>query len=246
MAAPTALLIAGPPTSPLMWEEVARRLDAVVPTACLDLFDPLPQDSTARGLARLVVDRLRGMGPRPTLVAHGLALPVALHAAPSVPGLRLVLANGPIGRLDPIATAFACAARAPRLAAASLLRPGLLLPWLASSAGLRRAVRNPYVMDRDTVVAICGPTFDTAGRRRAVAVFLASLPEALRSTPAFAGPALLCWGDEDRLHPPAMVDAARLKLPALVHFAVPGGRLLHPVEQPWAMADRLAAWLPAT
>ncbi|NOY28431.1 MAG: hypothetical protein GXP62_21450 [Oligoflexia bacterium] len=261
---PTALMIAGPPTSGRLWTDVERRLrelqsaPGAAPLGC-EVCELLATDSDAGALSQegegegegiiaacvgRVVARLLAVGPRPILVAHGLALPVAIRAATQVPGVRLVVSNGPVSGLDPITALIAGLARAPL--AVEALRPGPVLSWLASSAGLRRAVRNPYVMDRDTVVAICGPLFATNTRRQAVLGYLSALPQAVRSTPTFDGPALACWGDEDRLYPAAVVDEARLVLPALVHQSVAGGRFLHPVERPWALADGIAAWARRT
>ncbi|MCK6503329.1 hypothetical protein L6R53_08020 [Myxococcota bacterium] len=237
--APT-LLLAGPPTSARMWDEVARRLGRHGPVEVRDLLDPVPSDPSVEGLAADLVAHLRAAAQPVTLVAHGLALPVALRAAVAVAGTRLVLCNGPVLHLDPVTALGARAGAVPGLLDTLLLRPGLALPWLASSAGLRRAVRNPYVMDRDTVVAICGPTLATARHRRALRAYLQSLPAALRSTPVHDGPALLVWGDEDRLYPPACVDEARRVLPRLRHHRVAGGRWLHPVERPWELADVVA------
>lgn len=209
----------------------------------MDLLDPLPEDPRVEGRVAAVGARLRALGPTPVLVAHGLALPVAIRAAAACPGARLVLANGPVRHLDPVTAALARAAQVPGLLDRWLLHPTLALAWLASSAGLRRAVRNPYVMDRDTVVAICGPTLSSPRQRRAVRLYLQSLPAALRSTPVHRGPTLLIWGDEDALYPPPCVDEARLLLPALEHHRVAGGRWLHPVERPWELADQVDAWL---
>ena len=239
----SVLLIAGPPTSGALWNAVAERLSDQAPTRCLELFAAPVEDAGVAGRARHVVQVLASLGPRPVLVAHGLAVPVALHAAAQVPDLRLVLCNGPTTRLDSFSHAIA---RLPRPVLAALLRPRPALAYLASSAGLRRAVRNPYVMDRDTVVAVCGPLLEDAGQRRAVVTFLRDLPAAVRSTPSFAGPALLCWGDEDRLYPPSTVDEARLLLPLAEHRSIAGGRLMHPVERPWALADEVLSWMART
>lgn len=241
----TTLLLAGPPTSARMWDEVARRLGRHGPVQALALLDPPPPDASVAGLAADLGERLRAVGGPATLVAHGLAVPVAMRAAAAVPGTRLVLCNGPIHHLDPLTALCSGASALPGLLD-TLARPGLALPWLASSAGLRRTVRNPYVMDHDTVVAVCGPTFATARHRRALRAFLRSLPPALRSTPVHDGPALLVWGDEDRLYPPACVDEARLVLPRLLHHRVAGGRWLHPVERPWELADVVAGWTGGT
>ncbi|MDP2312786.1 MAG: alpha/beta hydrolase [Pseudomonadota bacterium] len=195
-------------------------------------------------------DRAQALVPdlarRPTvLVAHGLAVPAAIAAALATPPVALVLCNGPLRALDPVTRmlARACATRAgAAVTQRTLLQRRAWIGWLASSAGLRRAVVNPYVMDHDTVAALCGPLVDTAAGRAAVATYLGSLvslpdPRALRC------PVLLLWGDADPLYP--MAEAAFLEagISTVEHRAVPGGQHVHPVERPWEMADRLAAWL---
>ncbi len=172
------------------------------------------------------------------LVAHGLAVPAAMLAARrGRPGLRgLVLTNGPITRLDAFSAAFA------RSASVLSRAPGAVYTrWLASSAGLRRTVANPYVMDRDTVAAICGPLFADAGQRRAVADYVRSLAP----MPAFAAPGVpvaLIWGDDDPLYPLAEADAADVLLGGGRVRAIPGGRFGHPEERPWALADAVTAF----
>lgn len=238
----TALLLAGPPHGPALWDAVQARLAATMPCEALALLVEPGVEATVEGQVQWLLRRLGDAGPRPVLVAHGLALPVAIRAAARHPGVRLVVGNGPVRRLDPVTTGLCGLSHVPGLLAQGLFQPALVLRWLYSSAGLRRAVRNPYVMDRDTVVAVCGPLFESAERRRAVVRYLRDLPEAVRSTPTHDGPCLAVWGDEDALYPPADVDEARLVLPRLEHVDIPGGRQLHPVERPWAVADAIAEW----
>lgn len=234
------LLVAAPPYTAPLWADVAARLQPRADVRSVELLTAAGHAPTVDGQA----DHLAALAaecPRaPVLVAHGLACPAAMRAASAVPGCRLVLCNGPLVHLDPVTRALARAARVPGLLPALLLRPPVILGWLSSSLGLRRAVRNPYVMDRDTVVAVCGPLFATPERRRAVAAYLGSLPAAVRSTPVLADEVTLLWGDEDVLYPPWQLDDARAVLPSLRHVAVPGGRSLHPVERPWLVADAIA------
>ncbi len=243
-----ALLVAGPPHGPRLWDAVEQRLASTLPTRVVSLVLDHPAQPSVSDQARWLADQLTDDswgsddGP-PVLIAHGLACPTAILAARHVPDCRLVLANGPISRLDPLTRSLAAMARTPSLLASTLFHPAVVVRWLYSSTGLRRAVRNPYVMDRDTVVAICSPLFSTPTVRRALAEHLATLPQAVRSTPGFQGPTLLMWGDEDLLYPPSDVDGARLLLPALQHRAVAGGRQLHPVERPWELADGILEWL---
>ncbi len=234
-------LVAAPPMAPEMWGPVARRLEGHFQPQVLDLVDGEHGDSSVEALAQRLVQRL-GPQPRGLLVAHGLAVPVAMAVGAAIPGLPLVLANGPIGSLHPLVASLSALSRRMGPLVQAALHPRLSAPALASSLALRRAVRNPYVMDRDTVVAICVPSLCSPRRREATRQLLLSLPQALRSTAPIDGPALLVWGDEDRLHPPAMVDAARQRIPLLSHHRVGGGRFLHPVEQPWDLADSIIEW----
>lgn len=237
------LLVAGPPCSSALWRGVLARWGGRLRARTLDLFDPVPEDPSVDGLARRVADEL-GRGPRPVaLVGFGSAVPVALRAAVLARPERLVLSDGPVHRLDPVLAGLARLCRAERLAAETLLRPGLLQRWLWSSAGLRRAVVNPYVMDRDTVVALSAPLLDTRERRIALARYLASLPAAVASPPVHEGPTLLCWGEADVLYPLEFADEARRWLPRVQLASIPGAQHLHPEERPWEMADLLEAWL---
>lgn len=237
---PTAWLVAAPPMAPEMWAQVARRLEGHFHPELVDLFEEGGVDGRVEALAERMIDRM-GSTADGVLIAHGLAVPVAMAVGARRPTLPLVLANGPIGAMHPLVAAIGGLARTGPLATA-VLAPRLSVPLLASSLGLRRAVRNPYVMDRDNVVAICAPSLRSKDRRKAASALLGSLPAFLRSTPQIHSPTLLVWGDEDRLHPPAMVDEARARILHLEHHRVPGGRFLHPVEQPWDMADSIVEW----
>ncbi len=237
------LLVAGPPGSAVLWSSVRARWEGVLHAEAVELFEPVPADPTVQGLAQRLADRVAS-APRPlAVVAHGTAVPVALAAASLSPPARLVLSDGPIHRLDPFTRALASLCRVPRIAANTLLQPAFLERWLSSSAGLRRAVVNPYVMDRDTVVALLAPLVRTPQSRLALARFLGSLPEAVRSPHRFEGPTLLCWGELDPLYPIQMADEARRWLPRATTVSIPGGQHMHPEERPWEIADQVAAWL---
>ena len=239
----TIVLVAGPPTSAAMWSALEDRLrDHGHRTHAVELFDPAPADPTPAGLARVLATTLAEI-EQPILVAHGTAIPVALLAAEQHAPAALVLTNGSLGGLDPVTAAVCRLARSQRLFSTLLLHPRIWLRWLASSAGLRRTVVNPYVMDRDTVVALCGPLLQSGAHRRAVTTFLAALPEFASQPPRIDCPTLLLWGDEDPLQPSHVADSARRWLPSAEVAVVPGGQHFHPLERPWAMADQLDQWL---
>lgn len=239
----TLLLVAGPPASARMWQGVVDRLTTHGHDArAVPLFDPAPADPTVSGLAATLADTLRATED-PVLVAHGTAVPVALAAAGPGGAARLVLTNGALGGLDPVTRAVCAAAQGGELFARGVLRPAIWQRWLASSVGLRRAVVNPYVMDRDTVVTLSEPYLRTRDHRRAVTRYLAQLPAAVSEVSDPGVPTLLLWGDEDPLQPMHVADSARRWLPGAEVSVVPGGQHFHPVERPWAFADAVDEWL---
>lgn len=238
---PVALLLTGPPFSATLWTEVGRRLEGRgVKTEAIDLFDPAPETATIPALAVRLANHIFAASGPVALVAHGSALPIALAAAGRLAPDLLVLANGPLQGPDPITRALGLALRPTALAARTALHPALFLRWLWSSAGLRRAVVNPYVMDRDTVVAICGPLFRTAAHRQGIARYLQELRGTVDVPQPLPTPTLLAWGDDDALHP---LEGARQLCetrPGVELHPIPGGRFLHPVERPWFLADLVA------
>jgi pimeloyl-ACP methyl ester carboxylesterase len=242
----TLLLVSGPPVSAPLWDDVVTRLaHHGQPVQVLDLFDPLPTDPSVAGLARRIGEQVDSIDGSVVLVAHGTAVPVAWHLATTQDLAGLVLTNGPINSLDPFLGTFCRLAKSPRFLASTLLRPGLLQRWLASSAGLRRTVVNPYVMDRDMVVAVSRSYLRSSESRLAVAHFLKDLPQAVSEPRPIQVPTLLLWGDEDQLYPPTIIDSIRHLAPQSSHERISGGKHHHPTERPWEIADRIAAWTPS-
>ncbi|MBM4366601.1 MAG: hypothetical protein FJ102_10340 [Deltaproteobacteria bacterium] len=212
------LLLAGPPFGPALFRGVEARLHTLAPSLRVEslgvpLGDGPPFAPEAAGAL---------------IFAHGLAIPAALRSGAGA----LILSNGPITRLDPATRALA--ALGPALL--PLLHPALWLRWLHSSAGLRRAVANPYAMDRDTVAALCGaPVAGHEGRRR-VAAYLRWLPSAVPG-PAPECPTWALWGDEDALYPTSEADVFDARAGGGRVAWLPGGRFAHPEELPWTVAD---------
>ncbi len=241
----TFLLMAGPPASGALWSDVVARLEQAhgLDAQVHDPFAEGQGDASLPALVDGLVSRIRSLGDDVVLVGHGTAVPVVWRAAVECSPLGLVLSNGPVHTLDPVLNALSKAARSPGLLARTVLRPEILQRWLASSAGLRRTVVNPYVMDRDTVVRISDPILATPEHRLKVARYLAELSRLPNVPPAYEGRTLLFWGDGDPLYTAATVDEARRWLPNADHLAVPGGQHFHPVERPWFMADALAEYL---
>lgn len=233
------LLVAGPPAGAPLFRAVVARLGQ---GEAKDVTDNAHVDHGWMERGAVLAEQVAA---RPTvLVAHGLAVPAAVAAALASPPETLVLSNGPLTRLDPFTAALARVAAAPGgvpVLAETLLRPSVWLRWLASSAGLRRAVVNPYVMDRDTVATVCGGLVADAPGRRAVASYLRSLARGLPDARALRCPVWLVWGNDDALYPASEATWLESGLPGCTHRAVPGGRFLHPEERPWELADSLAA-----
>lgn len=222
---------AGPPFAP----SVLRGCVARAGGEAMPLLEPGAGNTVDAAAQRIVAVS----EPGDVLVAHGLAVPALVRALGL--GMRaraVVLSNGPITRLDPVTRAWIGLGAALPLA----LQPALVARWLRSSAGLRRAVCNPYVMDRDTVDAICAPLFETTAQRRAVADYLRSLHTLPALAPS-AVPVWLVWGDDDALYPLSESDFADTALGGGRVRAIPGGRFGHPEERPWALADAVRAVL---
>ncbi|MCP4804078.1 MAG: hypothetical protein GY913_04215 [Proteobacteria bacterium] len=169
-----------------------------------------------------------------TVVAHGTAVPVALRLR----GLSLVILNGPTERIDTVTATLG--RLGPSLLERLVLRRSLLDRWLASSAGLRRLVANPYAMDRDIVVALSRPMTSSSTARRAAAEWICDVAGsgavAAPESPDISG----IWGDHDPLYP---VSEALRVVPRERLSIVPGGRHLFPEERPWELADRLQGLL---
>lgn len=237
-AATDLLLVTGPPFSPPLWDGVRSRLSSFgLRSDTVDLSDT----PSVQAAADAIADALQ-RAERPTaLVAHGTAVPAALLAAARAPAAALAVTNGLTDRPDPVLAAIA---RLPGPLLSQLtLRPSVWLRWLTSSAGLRRAVINPYVMDRDMVVAVCHAPVSTGQRRNTTAAYLKDVATT-RALPAlFGGPVAAVWGDQDPLYPASAIDRLRQQMPHITHQSIPGGQHLHPIERPWALADALAEWL---
>ena len=238
-------LLSGPPFGAELFGKVAARLEErLAPSqgavSCEDVLD----SAGGGGWCEAGDALARTLDADTVLVAHGLAVPAAVHAAMQVAPRRLVLTNGPTTWLHPVVRAVAEGARAGGIVfAETALRPAPWLGWLASSVCLRRAVVNPYVMDRDTVAALCGPQVATSAGRRALAAYLGSLAGGLPDTRSLRVPLLLVWGDDDRLHPAREATALEATVSGARHVAIPGGHWGHPEERPWALADAIAAGL---
>ena len=132
--------------------------------------------------------------------------------------------------------------RAPGPLSSALFSEHIGLNFLASSAGLRRAVVNPYVMDHDTTVAVCGPILSNPERRNKMKNFFKTSKTTGLDLHSPTVKTLLCWGDSDPITSGSYSLFIKNKPDNLDISPVPGGRFLHPIERPWELADRVSAW----
>jgi pimeloyl-ACP methyl ester carboxylesterase len=232
---PSLWFLTAPPLGPELFRTTISRLQEGKADSILDPAFP------KHGLKERAAAIATRLEPDTLLVAHGLAVPAAILAATLVPPARLVLSNGPITRLDSISAGLARTARLPggKALLSQLFRPSLWLPYLASSAGLRRAVINPYVMDRDTVATLAGPEIATAAHRKAIASYLASLYSGLPDPRQVRCPISIIWGDADPLYPASEADYLDSVLGGKGYIAIAGGQHFHPEERPWELAEAI-------
>ncbi len=223
------ILVSGPPFDTPLWEHVEDRLKHHNMTAASwPMFEGASGDFSNE--TQRLVQFVESFNDPVVLVGHGLANPLVMAAANATKLAGLVLSNGPLSGPDRLTRAVQLLDRTPH---------ALALPFLRSSFGLRRMVVNPYVMDHDTTVAVCGPILAEPARRAQMRNFL----QTVTWSPLPSGlSVLLCQGDSDFLSCQNNLDLLNKEHTDLTIDSVPGGRPLHPLERPWELADRLALW----
>jgi hypothetical protein len=221
------LFLAGPPVSSLLFRGVQERM-APQRTLAVD-FVPGKCGEDLKEMAA-ALGRLCETEDVQMLVAHGLAVPLALAAGGG--GVHtVVISNGPTSKLDPVS---AFLSRCPAVLLEKLVfNPSFSNTWLASSVGLRRTVANPYVMDRETVEGLTQDVLKDSNSRAQAAVWLRGLPGILPVDLSRDLNVVALWGDGDRFYP---VDKV-VKNEAMSIRSIPGGRFFYPQERPWEMAD---------
>ncbi len=234
MAPPARIwLLAGPPFSAAQYRPTLKRLGDLRPALPVEAIAVSPLGGSWSESAAALVDRIQASD---VVFAHGLAVPVACAVATQRSLGGLILSNGPLRRVDPATDAVIRLAAVPGVG----LLPFLRWPWLAwlrSSVGLRRAVNNPYAMDRDTVAAVCGELVSSPAGSMALRRWLGSLRTPWPDPAGLPGPLRLLWGDNDRLHPLADADEIDAVRGGGGVSIQEGGRFAWPEEMPWALAD---------
>jgi hypothetical protein len=181
--------------------------------------------------------------PQPVvLIAHGPAIPAAIEASHQHAPRGLILSNGPIESIDRFTRGLIQWARLPRTLTETLMSPTRNLALLASSVGLRRLVVNPYVMDHDTIVTVCGPIFGSTDRLARVRFYLKSLANHSWKRPPNTLRILICQGDGGTVNSCNYESFIKSMAKGSESSPVPGGRYLHPIERPWELADRSITW----
>lgn len=223
------LFVAGPPGSAVMWATVQRRL-APRRTVAVE-FPMVPKGTFADIVDRL--DKIASELGSSIIVSHGEAVPFALSVGADCVRLQ-VITNGQLSG----GTASAQVSQLPKTIITGATRLGLGSWFFRSSLGLRRAVKNPYVMDRAVVDNMIAPYFSTKEQRKGM-LALFKLTSQVKDVPV-SKPVHVIWGDSDRMHPKAVVEAWAATVKDVTVEYVPGGRWFYPLECPWDLADRLA------
>ncbi len=225
----TIHLISSPPFGEYFWTPVQKRLVQHGYDVCI--HTPVETHSTLEQIREqlsLVIT------PQDDVVAHGLGVPLLLHFAQKYPIRTAILSNGPRETLDPLCASFA---RLPAFLQKFYLNPTLSFRYFRSSIGMRRAVVNPYVMDADMVEKVCAPLAQSSFRKNCV--------QFLQDIASFSAPSslktqiLAIWGDHDLLYPISVSAELENHYSNTKRIDIEGGKLLHPVERPWALADML-------
>jgi len=226
------LLITGPPLGALVFEHVQRRMAPRRSIAVELVQIPIAQ-ANLKGLVAKMDEVVAASGAS-AVVAHGLAVPVAMR----MQGVRVYISNGPLQRPDTVMRGLTSAGQS--TLAQLILQPNLALRWMSSSAGLRRAVVNPYVMDRDTVVRLSEAVLSTAESRKSAASWIKAVAADLEQDWVVkASEVFGIWGDSDPLYPLGQLRKALVGPGANTLSIIPGGRNMHVVERPWELADRV-------
>ena len=236
------LFVTGPPFDAPLWNSVITRIHGQGFSA--HTFGMLESgDGTVEIEINRLAEHLLGFDDPVILVAHGTSIPVAIEACRKVQPSGLVLSNGALCHADRFTRLLIRWAQLPAAITQLLLSPTRTINILASSAGLRRLVVNPYVMDHDTTVAVCSPIIQSKARFLRMRNYLKTLPSLEQSSLPTGLPTLLCYGDADPLSSRNIEDFLNRNRDSVDTIPVPGGRYLHPIERPWELADHCVEWV---
>jgi len=263
---PVLVFFAGALANHGLWRDVIARLDDRYRCVTVDLplgahSRPLASgaDRSAASLARLLPDCLELLDVSDATVvandtAGGLLLLSLASGHPALARIgRLVLTNcESYDQFPPDALKRASAfARAfPGLATALVrLQLRLQLRWPAAQRRFTASV-SANGLDRDRAASV----FTPGARDQRVAGDLVAamagfrprlLLDAAAAIPGFGRPVLLVWGEECPFFPPAHARRLASDFPRATLVPVPGARTWVPVDNPAAVADAIAGFVPA-
>jgi len=229
----SVLFLNGPPfSSSLFWAEVQNRLSHHnIQSHC---FDFLQHSGKLSNIAQHTLAELRKHNIQ-HIVAHGLAVPLALQLTTMYPLEQVILSNGPLNPNSVLQFLSRC----PSVVLRQLLRPTISIPFCASSIAFRRLVVNPYVMERDTIVSLCSENLSSRKYRNNTVEYLHSVqnfqPQHRNNNAHY----VFLWGDADRLFPATTINTISLKKSTSETIFIAGGEHFHPIERPWAIADHI-------
>lgn len=174
-----------------------------------------------------------------TIVAHGFAVPLAWKYCEQYPMESLIVSNGYLHQQGLNQMLLKSFNHLPDLLKEQLLRPAIALPILASSAIFRRLVINPYVMNYDNIVLLCQEQLQQKSIRKNLCQYLQNLNNWSISTKIQSGRIQAIWGDVDPLFPIDQIPKINIHQSIELKI-IEGAAHFHPIERPWALADRIA------
>ena len=223
----TIHLLSGPPFGEFFWTLVYDRLVEHGHKVCV--HTPVESHAT---LDQARENLSRTITSYDTVVAHGLTVPLLLHFAQKHPIKRAFVSNGPLASLDPLCKTFTTI---PSILQRIYLHPSIAFRFFSSSIGMRRVVVNPYVMDKEVIARVCAP-LGNASFRKNCTTYLDDINSFIPPT-SIKTQLIAIWGDHDLLYPTTIATDLQNRYPNTKRFDIEGGKLLHPIERPWAMAD---------
>ena len=223
----TIHLLSSPPFGEHFWTLVYNRLVEHGHEVCIHtpIENHATLDQAREQLSRVIT-------PYDDVVAHGLTVPLLLHFAQHHPIKRAFVSNGPLTTLDPFCKSFSTL---PSFLQKLYLHPSLSFRFFASSLGMRRIVVNPYVMDKEVIERVCAPLHNASFRKNCAA-YLNEI-DAFNPPESIQTALIAIWGDHDLLYPTSIATDLQNRYPNTKRVDIEGGKLLHPIERPWAMAD---------
>ena len=94
-------------------------------------------------------------------------------------------------------------------------------------------------MNHDTIVMVCKTALKNRQNRINFSEYIGFLKQNPQPKKSLAKQHVFIWGDQDFLYPNQVLDEAITAFKNTLRIDIPGGRHLHPIERPWALADEI-------